>query len=81
MYWLGCNNSLIVCISPLTSLEADLTEKLQGRGINAAYVGELQKDWHEMKRLLEGNVEVVFISPESIVHNKAFRDMLRSEAY
>ena len=59
----------------------DLTEKLQGRGINAAYVGEQQKDWHETRRVLEGNVEIAFISPESIVRNKAFRDMLRSEAY
>jgi len=36
---------LVVCISPLTSLEVDLTGKLRSRGINAAYVGEQQKDW------------------------------------
>jgi len=46
-------------------------------GINAAYVGEQQKDWYETKRVLEGNLEVVFISPESIVHNKVFRSMLQ----
>ena len=79
--WLGCNNSLVVCISPLTSLEVDLTERLQGRGINAAFVGEQQKDWRETRRVLQGEAEIVFISPESIVHNKAFRDMLRSESY
>ncbi|XP_065901618.1 ATP-dependent DNA helicase Q1-like [Dysidea avara] len=77
----GCNSSLAVCISPLTSLEVDLTVKLQSRGINAAYVGEQQIDWQETKRVLEGNIEIVFISPESIIHNKAFRNMLRSEAY
>ena len=59
----------------------DLTVKLQSRGINAAYVGEQQIDWQETKRVLEGNIEIVFISPESIIHNKAFRNMLRSEAY
>jgi len=80
-FGLGCNNSLAVCISPLTSLEVDLTGRLQSRGISATYVGEQQKDWQETKRVLDGNMEIVFISPESIVHNKAFRNMLRTEAY
>ena len=81
LYAPGCNNSLAVCISPLTSLEVDLTRRLQSKGISATYVGEQQKDWQETKRVLDGNVEIVFISPESIVHNKAFRNMLRTEAY
>ena len=65
----------------MTSLEVDLTGKLQSRGINAAYVGEQQKDWQETKRVLDGNVEIAFIIPESIVHNKAFRNILQSHAY
>ena len=70
-----------MCISPLTSLEIDLTERLQGRGINAAYVGEQQKDWYQTRRVLQGDIDIVFISPESIICNKDFRNMLRSEAY
>jgi len=67
----------VVCISPLTSLEVDLTERMQGRGINAAFVGEQQKDRHETRRVLQGEAEIVFINPET----KAFRDMLQSESY
>jgi len=59
----------------------DLTGKLRSRGINATYVGREQNDWQETKRVLEGNIEIVFISPESIPHNKAFRNMLQNKAY
>jgi len=58
----------------------DLIEKLRGRGINAAFVGEQQRDWHDTMRVLEGEAGIVFISPES-AGALLFRDMLRSESY
>ncbi|XP_065917561.1 ATP-dependent DNA helicase Q1-like [Dysidea avara] len=76
-----CNDSLVVCISPLASLEMDLTEKFRSRGINAVFVGEQQKDWGQRRRVLDGNVEIVFTSPENIICNKIYRNMLRSEVY
>jgi len=54
---------------------------MQGRGIKTAFVGGQQKDRRETRRVLQGDAEIVFISPESIVLNKAFRDMLQSESY
>ena len=68
----GCNDSVIICISPLTSLVMDQREKLRYRGINAEYVGEQRKDWAVVKKVLNADVEIVFISPESILCNKTF---------
>jgi len=45
------------------------------------FVGEQQKDWSERRRVLDGNAEIVFTSPENIICNKIYRDMLRSEVY
>ena len=48
---LGCNDSLVMCISPLASLEMDLTTKFRSGGIIAVFVGEQQKDWSERRRV------------------------------
>ena len=77
----GCNDSIIICISPLTSLVMDQREKLRHRGVNAEYVGKQQKDWAIVKKVLNAGVELVFISPECILCNKTFRSMLHTPAY
>ena len=77
----GCSDSLAVCISPLASLEMDVTEKFKSRGINAVFVGEQQKDWSQRRTVLDGNAEIVFTSPENLICNKAYRDMLHTEVY
>jgi len=45
------------------------------------FIGEQQKDWRQQRRVLDGNAEIVFTSPENIICNKTYRDMLRSEVY
>ena len=59
----------------------ELTEKFIRRGINAMFVGEQQKDWSQRRAVLDGNVEMVFTSPENLIFNKSYRDMLRTDIY
>ena len=71
----------MVCITPLTSLMMDQKSKFTPRGITAEFVGECQSDRFAIESVLRGNVELVFISPESIITNPLYRNMLLTKAY
>ena len=73
--------SIAVCVSPLTSLMIDQRSKFARLGISTEFVGELQADEEAVARVLRGEVQLVFISPENIICNPKFRNMLLSERY
>ena len=50
-------------------------------GIRAEYVGESQVDHAARTQVLCGEVELVFISLESMICNPQYRNMLLSNAY
>ena len=47
--YVGCNDSIIVCISPLTSIMINQRESFKSVGIIAEYVGEAQEDSNTIK--------------------------------
>ena len=59
----------------------DQKSKFTPRGITAEFVGESQCDRLAIESVLTGNVELVFISPESIITNPLYRNMLFTKAY
>ena len=61
--------SVIVCISPLVSLMMDKKSKFVPLGINAEFVGECQTNKAAIDRVLKGEIDIVFISPKSIITN------------
>ena len=65
----GCNDSIVVCISPLISIMINQRERFQSVGINSEYVGETQEGSDAIKRVLNGCLHLLFISPESILMN------------
>ena len=71
--------SIVVCVSPLTSLMIDQRSKFTC--MSTEFVGELQTDDDAVARVLKGQVQLVFISPENIICNSRFRNMLLSERY
>ena len=71
----------MVVISPLTSIMMDQTAKFSPRGIATDFVGEAQMSSEATKRVLGGLAQLVFISPESIITNSRFRNMLMSPRY
>ena len=59
----------------------DQTSKFSPQGIATDFVGEAQMDSEATRRVLRGLTQLVFISPESIIINPCFRNMLMSARY
>ena len=51
------------------------------RGLSVEFVGELQHELQSMQRVKEGEVQLLYISPESILRNLQWRKMLLSDTY
>ena len=56
----------------------DQTQKFVVKGMTAEFIGEAQDDPDAVKRVLNGDVQLVFISPESVINNPVYRNMLLS---
>ena len=78
---LSRRGSIVVCVGPLISLMMDQRNKFTQLGISAEFVGEAQTDEAVVLRILHGAVQLVYISPESIMCNPKYRRMLSSEKY
>ena len=59
----------------------DQRSKYAPRGLQVEFVGGEQNDIDAKRKVLKGEVELVFISPESIVNNPVYRNMLLSHEY
>ena len=59
----------------------DQKNKFVPRGIKAEYVGEAQEDARAISTVLRGEAQLLFISPESILMNIKYRNMLLSKSY
>ena len=56
-------------------------QKFMEKGIKAEFVGEAQVDAAVVSRVLQGNLELLYISPENLLNNRKFRSMLISPSY
>ena len=59
----------------------DQQSKFTSKGISAEFVGEAQQNKAVIKRVLRGDVQLVYITPESIIENPVFRNMLMTPCY
>lgn len=77
---IGTSGSIVVCISQLTSMMMDQRAKYTPRGTQAEFLGEAQTDPAIKDKVLR-EVQLVFITPESIISSSAYRKMLMSAVY
>ena len=49
------NTSIVICVSPLTSLMMEQRTRFSHRGLSAEFVGELQTDPKSMRNVEKGN--------------------------
>ena len=63
------------------SIMMDQNAKFTPRGVVAEFVAEAQEDQSTNSRVLQGKVQLIFISPESLLHNRMYRSMLLSDTY
>ena len=73
--------SIVLCVSPLSALMQDQVMALSRRGLQATHVGVAQKDVDVKKDVERGRYQLVLLSPESLLLNMAWREMLRSCVY
>ena len=59
----------------------DQKAKFTPRGVVAEFVAEAQEDQSTNCCVLQGKVQLIFISPESLLHNRMYRSMLLSDTY
>ena len=59
----------------------DQRAKFIHHGLSTEFVGEAQDDKMARRRVLSGDVQLVFISPESILNNVHYRNMLHTPQY
>ncbi len=82
MYLKGTTStSIVVCISPLTSIMVYQHAKFLPRGLRTDFVGEVQTDEDAEKRVLKGESQLVYISPENLINNPRYRNMLLRQVY
>ena len=73
--------SIVICVSPLTALMMEQRNKFMLRVIAAEFVDELQQDIDAMESVKSGKIQLLFISPESLLNNLQWREMLISPVY
>ena len=54
---------------------------LSKKGLVVEYIGEGQDDHEALTRVIKGNVQLVYMSPESLLCNPRIRKMLCSSVY
>ncbi len=81
MFFKGTRKSIVLCISSLTSLMMDQGNKYTPKGIASEFVSGQQADSNITRKILNGAVHMVFITPESILENPLYRNMLLSQPY
>ncbi|XP_065884181.1 ATP-dependent DNA helicase RecQ-like isoform X2 [Dysidea avara] len=77
----GRSGSLAVVVSPLTSLMMDQRQRFAPTGISVEFVGEAQTDNDACTKVVNGEVQLVYISPESMLNTKRYWHMFQSDSY
>ena len=71
----------MVCISPLVAIMKEQAARFSALGLSAEFVGEAQTSTEVKSKVLNGKVQLVFISPENLLCNTIYRNMLLTDHY
>ena len=72
--------SIAIVVCPLVALMKDQVEAMKKRGISAVYVGD--SSGHDITtKICSGTFQLVYLSPESLLTNDTWRDMLQTPTY
>ena len=71
--------SILICVVPLQSIMSDQYECFKKRFSVAFISTDIQHV--TLERVLNGEIALIYISPESLLANVKYREMLRSPVY
>ena len=72
--------SISVIVSSLISLMKDQVRAMEWRGTRVVYVGDCSEERREVE-VCCGNYQLVYMSPEALLMDETWRDMLVSPVY
>ena len=81
IYAAGKSGCIVLCISPLTAIMIEQRKKFTAKGIKTEFVGEAQIDNSAKDRVVNGQVQLLYISPENLLYNSRYWNMLSSPVY
>ena len=74
--------SICMVVSPLVALMNDQSASFAVKGISAGYVSDKESTGKEARRkILKGECQLVFISPEALFLTTEWRRMLSGDCY
>ena len=73
------NQSILVVVSPLIALMQDQVRAMRERGATVVYAGMVEDELE--RSICSGDFQLVFLSPESLIMDGRWRDMLLSSVY
>jgi len=76
-----CVGVTVIVLTPLISLMIDQKDRFVKRGIQAEFVGKAHENTEAMSAVVNGDIQLVYISPESLLFHLQFRNMLLSDKY
>ena len=71
--------SILVVVSPLIALMQDQVRAMKERGATVVYAGMVEDELE--RSICSGDFQLVFLSPESLIMDGRWRDMLLSSVY
>ena len=72
--------SIVIVVSPLVALMKDQVRCMTERDVRAVFVGDADDD-SSVDEICEGKYQLVFMSPESLLTDPKWRDMVQSPIY
>ena len=75
----GREGSIAVIVGPLISLMMDQKMKFTPTGISVEFVGDAQENEAATQAVLNGEVQLVFISPESLFSRRYWQMFLSTK--
>ena len=73
-------SAIVLVISPLVSLIKDQVRHLKQKGINASLIGP-EQDTGDRRKILKGEMNIVYSSPEAMLANNEWREVVSSSIY
>ena len=73
--------SIVVVIAPLSALMQDQVDSFNARGLKSACIGLSVDSSASDDAVVRGEAQLVFTSPETLLSDSTWRDMLRTRIY
>ena len=72
---------MAVVVSPLIALMKDQVRAMTQRDVRAVYVGDVREGGEVYIEVCEGKYQLIFMSPEALLTDIKWRDMLQSPTF